>query len=312
MEPDMNVAPDQIAAMRAFNRFYTRQIGALNEGLLRSDFSLAEARVLYELAHRDGLNAGELARSLGLDAGYLSRILKRFQTRGLVERRRSESDRRQSVLSLTEEGREAFAPLDSGAREEVRNLLCNFPESERRRLVNAMATVREILGPRGSPSEPYLLRPPEPGDYGWIVHRQARLYHDDFGLDQRFEGLIAGIVSQFIEQLDPTCERCWIAERHGEVVGSIFCVRASDEVAKLRLLYVEPSARGLGIGRRLVEEVIRFARSKGYRTLTLWTNDVLVSARKIYQATGFALVEEEHHHSFGKDLVGQNWTLDLG
>ncbi len=306
-----DVASAQIAAVRAFNRFYTRQIGALSEGLLDSTFSLTEARILYELAHRDGLTASLLARALEIDAGYLSRCLRKLEDRGLLVRQKSETDQRQSVLALTGRGREEFAPLESGADAEVSKLLIRFAESERRRLVEAMRTVRAVLGPDEDAAAPYLLRAPEPGDLGFIIHRQARLYHDDYGLDQRFEGLIAGIVSAFVDTFDPVRERAWVAERHGAVVGSIFCMKASDTTAKLRLLYVEPSARGLGIGRRLVEEVIRFARAKNYQALTLWTNDVLDSARRIYEAAGFVLVEEENHHSFGQDLVGQNWTLAL-
>jgi DNA-binding MarR family transcriptional regulator/GNAT superfamily N-acetyltransferase len=307
-------APDreaQIAAVRAFNRFYTRQIGLLEEGLYRSEFSLTEVRVLYELAHRDGLTASELVRYLNLDPGYLSRLLKKFEARGLVTRAPSEADARQSVLALTPAGRDAFAPLNRASHDEIAAMLGHLGADEREALVKAMQTVRRLLGGAPGPRVPYILRPPRPGDLGWVVHRQAVLYATEYGWDGTFEALVAEIAAAFVKNFDPKRERCWIAEREGEIVGSVFVVRQSDEVAKLRLLYVEPSARGLGIGRRLVEECIGFARSRGYRTLTLWTNDILVSARRIYEAAGFRLVGEERHHSFGKDLVGQNWELAL-
>lgn len=302
---------EQIAAVRAFSRFYTRQIGLLEEGLYRSEFSLTEVRVLYELAHRDGLTASDLVRDLSLDAGYLSRLLKKFEARGLLSRTASAQDARQAVLALTAAGREAFAPLNQASHDQIAAMLDRLSPQEREKLVRAMGQVRRLLGNAPEPEEPYILRPPRPGDMGWIVHRQAVLYTAEYGWDETFEALVAEIAANFVKTFDPAWERCWIAERDGETVGSVFVVRQSNEVAKLRLLYVEPSARGLGIGRRLVEECIRFAKDKGYRTLTLWTNDVLVSARRIYEAAGFRLVEEERHRSFGKDLVGQNWNLDL-
>lgn len=301
---------DQIAAIRRFNRFYTRQIGLLDEGLLKSPFSLTEARVLYELAHRDGLTASDLGRDLGLDAGYLSRILKKFEGQGLLDRTPAESDARQSVLALTGAGRAAFAPLNSASSAEVRALLRGLPPDSRERLVDAMRTIGRLLGDEPPPVA-YILRPPEPGDLGLIVSQQMRLYHREYGWDWTFEGLAAEIVAHFVANFDPDRERGWVAERDGAVVGAVFCVRATDELAKLRMLHVEPAARGLGIGRRLVDEVIRFARARGYRRVTLWTNDVLVSARRIYHAAGFRLVEEERHHAFGHDLVGQNWELAL-
>lgn len=307
----MDVSPDQIAEMRAFNRFYTRQIGLLNEGLLKSEFALSEARVLYELGSRDGLTAADLYRDLGLDPGYLSRMLKKFETRKLVSRRASDTDGRQSILTLTKQGRAAFERLNRASESEIGTLLGRLPAPDRERLVRCMADVQRVLGEDRRNGEPYILRPPEPGDYGWIVHRQTVLYCLEYGWDETYEALAAKIVGEFILNFDPAWERCWVAERDGEVVGSIFCVKASETVAKLRLLYVDPSARGLGVGRRLVDEVIRFARAKGYKTLTLWTNDVLVSARRIYQAAGFTLEKEERHHSFGKDLVGQHWNLTL-
>lgn len=301
----------QIAAIRAFNRFYTRQIGLLDESLLESGFSLTEMRLLYELAHRDGPTAADLCRDLGLDAGYLSRVLSRLEARGLVRRRPSPEDGRQSPLALTAAGRKAFAPVEKATCEQIAALIAPLPAPERERLVKAMATVQRLLGGLPEPKVPYVLRDPRPGDLGFIVHRQGLLYHQEYGWDETFEALVAEIVAAFVKNFDARRERCWVAEREGEVVGSVFLVRASDEVAKLRLLYVEPAARGLGIGARLVGECIAFARAKGYRTLTLWTNDVLVSARRIYQAAGFRLVAEERHRSFGKDLVGQNWELSL-
>ncbi|WP_245593586.1 bifunctional helix-turn-helix transcriptional regulator/GNAT family N-acetyltransferase [Azospirillum halopraeferens] len=303
---------DPVARVRAFNRFYTRQLGFLNEGLLKSPFSLTEARVLYELANRDGLTASGLGRELGLDAGYLSRILKAFEGRGLLTRTPAPDDARQAVLALTDAGRAAFAPLDLASREEVAALLGRLPASGRAALVDAMATICRLLEEgAGEVAAPFTLRPHRVGDIGWITHRQAVLYAAEYGWDESFEALVAEILAAFVRSHDPARERSWIAERDGAVVGSVFLVRHTDAVAKLRLLYVEPTARGLGIGRRLVDECIAFARACGYRTLTLWTNDVLVAARRIYQAAGFRLVAEEPHRSFGHDLIGQTWELSL-
>lgn len=302
---------EQIDAVRAFTRFYTRQVELLDEGLLKSPFSLTEARVLYELAHRDGLTATDLGRELGLDAGYLSRLLKKFETRGLVVRAAIETDARQSSIALTTAGRTAFAPLDKGSHDHVAALLDRLPAAKRDSVVKAMRTVRHLLGETAGPAVPYLLRPLQVGDIGWIIRRQGLLYAREHSWDETYEALVAEILGAFVKNFDAKRERAWVAEREGEVVGSVFMVRKSDEVAKLRLLYVEPSARGLGIGKRLVDECIGFARSKGYRTLTLWTNDVLAAARHIYQAAGFVLADEERHHAFGKDLVGQNWNLEL-
>ncbi len=306
-------APNRVLidAVRAFNRFYTRQIGLLDEGLLKSSFSLTEARVLYELAHRDGLTATDLGRDLGLDAGYVSRLLKKFERIHLISRSTLVSDARQSSITLTPAGRSAFAPLNKDSHDQVAALLDRLPKLEQERLVKAMQTVQRLLGDITEAKVPYILRPLQVGDIGWITHRQGLLYAQDYGWDETYEALVAEILGSFVKSYDPKWERSWIAEREGEVVGSVFVVRKSDQVAKLRLLYVEPSARGLGIGKRLVEECVGFARAKGYKTLTLWTNDILVAARHIYQAAGFNLVEQEPHHSFGKDLVGQNWNLDL-
>ncbi|RVD50955.1 MULTISPECIES: helix-turn-helix domain-containing GNAT family N-acetyltransferase [unclassified Mesorhizobium] len=302
---------ERIDAVRAFNRFYTRQIGVLDEGWLKSTFSLTEARVLYELAHRDGLVASDLVRDLGLDPGYVSRLLKKFEERGLVEREATEADARRASIALTPAGREAFAPLNQDSHDQVRALLDRLAPVDQDRLVKAMRIVQDLLGDRPEPKVPYILRPLEVGDIGWVTRRQGMLYAQDYGWDETYEALVAEILGEFVKKFDPKWERGWIAEREGEVVGSVFVVRKSDQVAKLRLLYVEPSARGLGIGKRLVEECIGFARARGYKTLTLWTNDILTAARHIYQAAGFKLTEEEPHHSFGKDLVGQNWDLEL-
>ncbi|RWH17729.1 MAG: GNAT family N-acetyltransferase [Mesorhizobium sp.] len=301
----------RIDAVRAFNRFYTRQIGLLDEGLLKSPFSLTEARVLYELAHRDGLVASDLVRDLGLDPGYVSRLLKKFEERGLVERAATEADARRSSIALTPAGREAFAPLDQDSHDQVRALLDRLAPTDQERLVKAMRTVQDLLGDKPQPKVPYILRPLQVGDIGWITHRQGLIYAQDYGWDETYEALVAEILGEFVKNFVPQWERSWIAEREGEVVGSVFVMRKSPKVAKLRLLYVEPSARGLGIGRRLVDECIAFSRAKGYKTLTLWTNDILGSARRLVDAAGFKLAEEERHHSFGKDLVGQTWNLEL-
>ena len=299
----------RVGAVRRFNRFWTRQIGVLGEGYLRSEFSLAEVRVLYELAHREETTAGELGEELGLDAGYLSRILRGFQKRGLIRKRPSEADGRRKLLRLTVRGREVLAPLDARSRDDIGAMLGGMSTQEQERLVGAMRTIEGLLGAR--PEVPYLLRPHMAGDMGWVVHRHGVLYASEYGWDERFEALVAEIVAKFIQHYDPKVERCWIAEREGEIVGSVFLVKQSEEIAKLRLLLVEPKARGLGIGSRLVEECIRFARQAGYRKITLWTNDVLYSARRIYQGMGFRLVDQEPHHSFGHDLVGQTWELVL-
>jgi DNA-binding MarR family transcriptional regulator/N-acetylglutamate synthase-like GNAT family acetyltransferase len=304
--------PDPIEAVRRFSRFYTQQLGLLDDGLLDSEFSLTQSRILYELAHRDGLTATGLARELSIDAGHLSRILKRFEVRGLLRRKPSPADARQALLALTAAGRAAFAPLDRGSRAQIEQLLAPLASDARAELQRAMQAIERLLGaPAAAPAVPYLLRPHQVGDIGWIAHRQGLLYAEEYGWDESFEALVAEIAARFVKRFDAARERCWIAEREGAIVGSVFLVRQNQRVAKLRLLYVEPAARGLGIGARLTDECIRFARAKGYKTLTLWTNDVLVSARRIYQAAGFRLVKEERHHSFGKDLVGQNWSLAL-
>jgi DNA-binding MarR family transcriptional regulator/N-acetylglutamate synthase-like GNAT family acetyltransferase len=301
----------RVGSVRRFNRFWTRQIGVLREEYLESPFSLTEVRVLYELANRGESTASELGEELGLDAGYLSRILRGFEKHDLIHKRPSETDGRRRLLRLTERGREAFAPLDARSRNDIGAMLGGMSIAEQERLVGAMRTIEGLLGVSPEPVVPYLLRAHLPGDMGWVVHRHGVLYAREYGWDERFEALVAEIVAKFIRQYDPKLERCWIAERDGEIVGCVFLVRESEEIAKLRLLLVEPKVRGLGIGSRLVEECIRFARQAGYRKITLWTNDVLDSARRIYKAMGFRLVHEEPHHSFGHDLVGQTWELML-
>jgi DNA-binding MarR family transcriptional regulator/GNAT superfamily N-acetyltransferase len=301
----------RVDAVRGFNRFYTRKIGVLQEGLLESPFSLAEARVVYELAQRLAPTASELCRDLGLDAGYLSRILRRFEKSGLVTRTISATDGRQQLLALTQAGREAFAALDAGSRADVSALLRELALPDQARLVAAMLGIERLLG-GGRPADArYLLRPHRPGDMGWVVQSHGALYAEEYHWDQRFEALVADIVAKFIRRYDAARERCWIAERDGEPVGSIFLVRQSAAVAKLRLLLVDPRARGLGIGAGLVAECVRFAKLAGYRKLTLWTQSILTAARQIYQASGFRRVREEPHHSFGHDLVGEYWELKL-
>jgi DNA-binding MarR family transcriptional regulator/N-acetylglutamate synthase-like GNAT family acetyltransferase len=304
-------ADPRVDAVRRFNRLYTRRIGALRPGLLDSPFSLAEARLLYELAHRERPAAAELARDLGLDAGYLSRLLRGLERRRLISRERSQSDARQSLLSLTAAGRRTFATLDTRSSAEVRAMLGKLSAAGQRRLVEAMRDVERLLGAAPEPKVAYLLRPHRPGDMGWVVHRHAALYAQEYGWDERFEALVAKIVAKFIDDFDPKRERCWIAERDGAIVGSAFLVKRSPTIAQLRMLYVEPDARGLGIGKRLVDECERFAREKGYKKIVLWTNSILHAARHIYEAAGYRLVAAEPHHSFGHRLVGQTWELKL-
>jgi DNA-binding MarR family transcriptional regulator/GNAT superfamily N-acetyltransferase len=301
----------RIDAVRRFNRFYTRRIGVLREGLLGSRYSLAESRVIFELGTRDTPTAAELARDLELDPGYLSRIVRRLESIGLVERRLSPADARQWLLKLTKPGYMAYAELNRRSADEVRGMLRGLPEPEQERLLRSLGTVERVLG--GAPEEraPYVLRGPQPGDLGWLVHRHAVLYAEEYGFDERFEGLVAQVAADFLAGHDAKRERLWIAERHGEIVGGVLLVRQAKTVAKLRVLYVEPAARGLGIGKRLVDECIRFARQAGYRKIMLWTNDVLTAARAIYEKAGFRLVKKEPHAMFGPRLVGETWVLDL-
>ena len=301
----------RVAAVRAFNRFYTAQIGLLQKGYLESPFSLTEVRVLYELAHGDQPTATELAAALQLDEGYLSRILQRFQELGFLARKHSKADGRQRHLSLTQKGRKVFAPLDARSYAEISSMLGRLAPASQKQLVVAMQTIEKVLKKEGEPAAPVVLRPHQPGDMGWVVHRHGVLYAQEYGWDERFEALVAEIAAKFIQNFDPKRERCWIAEKDGVPVGSVFLVYKSDQVAKLRLLLVEPSARGFGIGVRLVDECIRFARKRGYRKITLWTQSVLYAARHIYEKAGFKLVQQEKHHSFGHSLVSETWELRL-
>ncbi len=302
-----------IAAVRGFNRFYTREIGVLQKGLLQSDLSLAEVRVLYELAHAADSTATSIASTLGLDAGYLSRMLHSFEKRDFVRRRRSDADARRAILSLTRKGRSAFARLDGRAHDEISALLAGRSAADQRALVGAMQSIERILGaaaeaPGAGSVE---LREPLPGDLGWIIERHGVLYTEEYGWGDHFEALVVDIVAQFMRAHDPARERFWIAVAGGERVGSILLVRESDTVARLRLLLVEPSARRLGVGRRLVSACLQFARDAGYEKVTLWTNAVLVAARAIYVANGFRLVREARHTHFGSEQLGQDWELDL-
>jgi DNA-binding MarR family transcriptional regulator/GNAT superfamily N-acetyltransferase len=301
----------RVAAVRRFNRFYTRQIGLLQESYLKSQFSLSQVRVLYELAHRERPTATELGRELGLDPGYLSRILRLFEKRGFLRRTPSEADGRQSHLFLTARGQAAFAPLDTRSREEIGSMLRALRARDQIRLVESMRAIEGVLGAPPEKKVPYLLRPHRPGDMGWVVSRHGALYAQEYGWDETFEALVAGIVKKFLEHYDPRKERCWIAEKDGEPVGSVFVVKQSATVAKLRLMLVEPKARGLGIGARLVDECVRFAGQTGYGKITLWTNSVLRAARRLYKEAGFRLVRQERHRSFGHDLVGETWDLKL-
>ena len=302
--------PDpHVAAVRAFNRFYTRQIGLLSDRHLDSPFSLTEVRVLYELAHRQDPTASEIARDLGLDAGYLSRILLKFQKRRLLTRERSATDGRQWHVSLTKLGRQVFAPLDRDASKQLATLLQPIAPEKREQLVLSMQTVQSIL--TKEPELSYTLRPHRPGDIGWVIHRHGVLYFQEYGWDERFEALVAEIAAKFIRNFDAARERCWIAEKDGSIVGSVFLVRHTEDIAKLRLLLVEPSARGLGLGGRLVQECIDFARAAGYRQITLWTQAELHAARHIYKKAGFHRTGVEKHNHFGPEMVGEVWDMTL-
>jgi DNA-binding MarR family transcriptional regulator/N-acetylglutamate synthase-like GNAT family acetyltransferase len=303
-----------VREVRHFNRFYTKQIGVLQEGLLSSPFSLTEVRVLYELAHREKSTAGELCKDLGLDAGYLSRLLGSFEKRGVLRRQRSAADARQSFLSLTAKGCNVFAPLDARSDEQVAAMLGKLTSAQQKQLVAALHAIEDLLGEeKRSPDKvPYILRPHQPGDMGWVVHRHGVLYSQEYGYDEHFEALVAQIVAEFIKKFDAQRERCWVAERDGEIVGTVFLVRKSKKVCKLRLLLVEPAARGLGIGRRLVAECVRFGRQVGYRKMMLWTQSELGAARHLYQEEGFRLVKKEPHKSWSRgDLVSETWELKL-
>jgi DNA-binding MarR family transcriptional regulator/GNAT superfamily N-acetyltransferase len=304
-------ASSHVRAVRAFNRFYTQRIGVLQRGVLRSPYSLTEVRILYELANGTDLTATDVQRLLGLDAGYLSRILRNFERAGMVLRERSKKDGRQSLIRLTPQGRKAFSALNSRQSSEVQKMLRSVSDPARERLIGSMQTIQKVLNNEAAESGEISLRAHQPGDMGWVMSRHGILYDREYGWDERFEALVGEIVVNFIRNFDAARERCWIAEIDGERVGSIFLVRDTATVAKLRLLLVEPAARGRGVGKLLVKECIDFAREAGYRKLTLWTNSVLDAARHIYEAAGFELVKEEKHTSFGHNLTGQYWSLDL-
>jgi DNA-binding MarR family transcriptional regulator/GNAT superfamily N-acetyltransferase len=308
----VNAAFDRrIAAVRRFNRFYTQKIGVLSEAFLNTPFSLTEARVLHAVAQRDGATASWVGRELDLDPGYLSRILRDFERQGLIVRNPSSHDSRQALISLTPAGRDAFEPLDQASQTGIANLMAPLSEPDQARLVAAMRLVGNLLGDTSDEAPAILLRDHRPGDMGWVTQRHGALYTEEYGLNHKMEAYVAEVVAKFLREFDPAREHCWIAERDGAPVGSVFLVKESDEVARLRLLIVDPRARGLGVGRRLVEECLRFARQAGYREVTLWTHSILTAARRIYDAAGFRIVDTETHDEFGPELVGETWSLRL-
>lgn len=304
------IPAERIAAVREFNRMYTKVIGVLDERMLSTPYSLTEVRVLFELAQRDTMPVTLLRQTLGLDPGYLSRLLARFESDGLVARERSANDGRAQVVSLTAAGKDVFGKLDNLSSDHVGQLLAGLSEQNQRSLVQAMDTIRVRLGDRPRP-DTVVLRPPRVGDYGWVIHRHGAMYAQEYGWDASFEALTARVVADYLDDHDPHREAGWIADLHSEPAGCVFCVRKDDRTAKLRLLLVEPSARGHGIGSRLVKECVNFARGAGYRAMELWTVDVLVAARRIYQHEGFQLVAEEPGKHFGHELTGQTWRLEL-
>jgi DNA-binding MarR family transcriptional regulator/N-acetylglutamate synthase-like GNAT family acetyltransferase len=306
-----NDISERVEAIRRFNRFYTKQIGVVTTQYLKTPFTLAVARVIYELAYGEQATATQIVKELDLDAGYLSRILRDLEKQGLITKQPSATDGRQSVLNLTVKGQEAFAMLNARSHNGIEAMIDHLPAEDQNRLVEAMRTIERLLGAPPVQKVAYILRPPQPGDMGWVVHRHGVLYAEEYGWDETFEALVAEIVAHFIKNYDPKCERCWIAEKDGENIGSVFLVKKDDTTAKLRLMLVEPKARGLGIGSRLVEECIRFARQAGYTRIVLWTNSVLTAARHMYAKAGFQLIEDEAHHSFGKDLMGETWEKNL-
>jgi DNA-binding MarR family transcriptional regulator/N-acetylglutamate synthase-like GNAT family acetyltransferase len=301
----------EIAAVRAFNRFYTRKLGVLDQQLLKSPFSLSEARVLYELAHRENPAAKEIGIELGLDPGYLSRIVQTLDENGLITRKPLPADRRQHRLALTPKGRQAFAKLERSTQDDVAAMLATLPRGGSQRLIAAMAEIERLLGVSRKQAPPAILRGHRAGDMGWVVQSHGALYASEYGFDSSFEGLVAEIAAKFLASFDASRERCWIAEIDGTPVGSVFLVRHTDDTAKLRLLLIDPAGRGQGLGKRLVAECVSFARQCGYRKITLWTQSILVAARKIYQDAGFVLVASQPHRSFGQSLIGETWEREL-
>jgi DNA-binding MarR family transcriptional regulator/GNAT superfamily N-acetyltransferase len=301
---------EQIAAVRRFNRFYTRQIGVLRRNYLDSPYSLGEMRVLYEIAH-GATTARDIGRALDLDAGYLSRTLRNFEKRGFLSRKTSKSDARASEIALTARGRKAFAPFEARSQQQVADMLAQLTPDQRARLVAAMGEIETLLEGAQPAAMSYTLRPPKFGDFGWIVSRHAELYAQEYGWGEPFEGLCAGIVAEYANKNDPERERCWIAEMNGENVGCVMLVKDDDDTARVRLLLVDPKARGLGLGARLVEECVTFARQAGYKRITLWTHSILTAARHIYEKAGFTLTSSEKRHTWGKDVVAEFWDLEL-
>jgi DNA-binding MarR family transcriptional regulator/GNAT superfamily N-acetyltransferase len=309
----MNASPfdRRVAAVRRFNRFYTVKLGVLSETFLNTPFSLTECRVLQALAHRDGATATWLGRELDIDAGYLSRILRDFERQNLIQRTQSVQDGRQTLVSLTAAGRDAFEPLDQASYSAIGNMLAPLAESGQEQLLGAMQTIAVLLGEVQEDRAPFILRSHRPGDMGWIASRHGALYSEEYGLNENMEAYVADVVAKFLRDFDPAREHCWIAERDGAPIGSVMLVKESDETAKLRMLIVEPKARGLGVGRALVEECIRFARRAGYREMVLWTHSILTAARRIYASVGFEIIETETHDEFGPELEGETWRLRL-
>ena len=304
-------AHTRIATFRRFNRFYTQKIGVLDRCYLQSEFSVGEGRVLYELAQRDETTASEISASLGLDMGYLSRILAKLERQQLIRRASAEQDARQRLIQVTPKGRKAMSTLESRSEKQAGSLLAELTDPQQTSVLQAMLQIQAALGDSKATSEPYIIRTHRTGDLSWIAHRHAILYSKEYGLNQAFEALVLEITAHFLKHYDPEAERCWVAERSGEILGCVLLVRSSKQIAKLRLLLVEPSARGLGIGKRLVEECIRFAREKGYKKIVLWTQSNLTAARGIYQKAGFELVATDSHEDFGPRLTAETWELRL-
>jgi DNA-binding MarR family transcriptional regulator/GNAT superfamily N-acetyltransferase len=305
-----NELTNRIGAVRRFNRFYTRQIGVLRKTYLDSPYSLGEMRVLYEISHGGGVTASDIAKALDLDAGYLSRVLRNFEKRGLILRKASPADARQSHLTLTARGRKTFVPAEERSQRDVAAMLKNLEGGEQEKLVSAMQTIEGLLD-NAAPAGDIVLRAPKPGDFGWIVTRHAELYAQEYGWTEPFEGLCAQIVADFANKNDPSCERCWIVELNGENVGTVMLVKDSEEVARIRLLLVDPKGRGLGLGTRLVDECVKFARASGYKKITLWTHSILTAARHVYQQAGFSLTSSEKKRSWSKDVVAEYWDMNL-
>ena len=302
---------ERIEAVRRFNRFYTRQIGLLQEQLLQSQFTLSQARVIYELGQYDQITATEIGQTLGMDAGYLSRIVRDLSQRGIVSKERSQTDGRQRLLTLSKTGQEAYKELSQRSQLDVGAMLDSLPEEGQRRLIDAMNEIERIVVKPATNSPPYLLRPHQPGDIGWLIGQHGSYYSTTYGWDETFEGLAAEIAGTFLQNFDPKRERCWVAERDGKRVGAVILLKKTEDTAQLRMLIVKPEARGFGIGKRLVQECTRFARQAGYNKIMLWTDKGLDAARAIYEKEGYQLIKEEPHTSFGHDLIGQIWELEL-